>query len=210
MVARLEEDGTIRDPRVAAAMLCVPRERFVPPESADLAFRDEPLGIGEGQTISAPHMVAIMLEALDLAPGHRVLEVGGGSGYAAACAAELVSPGGSVVAVERIAPLADAARRALADTGYASRVRVVVGDGSEGHAAAAPYDRISVACAAPSVPPPLVEQLAPHGILLVPVGDRGAQVLLRVRKRADGSTEREDLGACRFVPLLGRHGFDEG
>ncbi|MGQ0534462.1 MAG: protein-L-isoaspartate(D-aspartate) O-methyltransferase, partial [Methanobacteriota archaeon] len=182
------------------------RERFVPAEAAERASEDTPLAIGEGQTISAPHMVAIMAEASMFRPGQRVLEIGGGSGYHAAVAATLVRPGGRVVSVERIGALADRARAALRDAGFPD-VEVVEGDGSEGYAAGAPYDRISVACAAPKVPPPLLSQLAPEGALIVPVGHRDRQELLRVTKRGD-EWRTESLGGCMFVPLVGRYGFD--
>jgi protein-L-isoaspartate(D-aspartate) O-methyltransferase len=150
-------------------------------------------------------MVALMAQALDARPGHRVLEVGGGSGYHAAVLARLVAPAGRVVSVEYVPALAEAARAALAPLGLP--VDVEVGDGSLGWPPGAPYDRISVAAAAPSVPPPLVAQLAPGGLLLIPVGPRDLSSLLRVRKMPDGSTQTEDLGPCLFVPLLGAHGW---
>lgn len=206
MVRTLREQGVVRDARVAAALEEVPRERFVPADALAEAHADAPLPIGAGQTISAPHMVAMMAEALDLRPGHRVLEVGGGSGYHAAIMAKLVVPGGRVVSVERVAELADAARKALAGLDPLP-VDVVVADGSLGHPERAPYDRISVAAGAPAFPPPLLEQLAPGGIMVIPVGPSGDQWLYRVRKRADGSIAHETLGAVRFVPLVGAHGW---
>ena len=204
---RFERLGFARSPRVLTALRAVPREAFMAPGEEAAAYADEPRPIGEGQTISAPHMVAIMAEALRAEPGQRVLEVGGGSGYHAAVLAEVVGPEGRVVAVERHASLAARAREALAAAGYAERVDVVVGDGSRGLPERAPFDRVSVACAAPAVPPPLVEQLAPGGVLLVPVGGPDLQSLLRVTKRADGPPDVEDLGPVLFVPLVGEFGF---
>lgn len=207
MVEALRGRGHLRDPRVAEAMLRVPRHLFLP-GMEDEAYRDTPLPIGRHQTISAPHMVAMMAEALDARPGMTVLEVGAGSGYHAAVVAELVVPGGKVWSVERVAALAEQAREHLAKAAYADRVEVVVGDGSLGLPERAPYDRAYLTCAAPAVPPPILEQLAPGGKLLAPVGDRTSQELLMVEKTARGTVER-DLGGCVFVPLVGKHGFPE-
>lgn len=208
LVKHLQAAGHLRSERVAQAFLRVPRAHFLPPHVAAEAYDDRPVQIGFGQTISAPHMVAIMLEALELAPGVSVLEVGGGSGYHAALAAELVMPGGRVVSVEIVPELAARARATLERTGHAGVVEVVAGDGSLGWPDAGPYDRIFVSCAAPAIPPPLAAQLVPGGVMLVPVGTRGEQRLLRVRKDVEGrATEEEDLGGCVFVPLLGKHGF---
>lgn len=206
MVARLEEAGVVRDPRVANALRRVPRERFVPREFERQAFVDAPVGLAEGQTVSAPHMVAIMLEALDLAPGQRVLEVGAGSGYHAACLAELVAPTGRVVTVERIPSLARTARANLASAGRLGRVDVVLADGSRRFARPV-FDRVSVAAAAPRVPQALVDALAPGGVLLVPVGDLDGQELVKVVKTATG-TDTHRLGGVRFVPLVGEEGWN--
>ena len=187
----------VRDERVRQALLDVPREAFV----ASDPYADSPQPIGAGQTISAPHMVAIMAEALDVRPGMRVLEVGGGSGYHAAVLARLADPG-VVVSVEYVPELAARARDTLRRLGIAN-VEVVEGDGSVGHAPRAPYDRISVAAGAPRVPPPLVAQLAAGGQMLIPVGPLDVQTLVRVH--ADG--REEPMMAVRFVPLLGEHGW---
>jgi len=203
MVADLKARGAIRSPQVEAAMLRVPRHLFVPEHCRPLAYRDSPLPIAAGQTISAPHMVAMMAEALDLGPGQRVLEVGTGSGYNAAVMAELVGDG-KVVTIERHPSLAEEAAKALREAGY-DNVRVVVGDGSLGFEEEAPYDRISVTCGAPEVPGPLLEQLKEGGTMVVPVGGLTYQSLLRVRKR-EGRVETEDLGPVVFVPLLGERG----
>lgn len=209
LVRHLLAQGSLRPGRVAEAVRRVPRHLFVPGREA-VAYEDHPVAIGGGQTISAPHMVAMMAEALDTRPGHRVLEVGAGSGYHAAVVAELVMPHGHVLSVERFEDLATQARKNLHHAGYGpERVEVVVGDGSLGWPGRAPFDRIYLTCAAPRVPPPLLDQLAPDGILLAPVGDERQQDLLRVEKGPDGVREKS-LGACVFVPLVGRHGFAEG
>lgn len=206
LVDSLRRRGYITHPEVAAALRSVPREEFVPPALKDDAYVDTPLPIGSGQTISAPHMVAMMAEALSLRPGHRVLEVGGGSGYHAAVAAELVSPGGHVFTVERIAELAEFATRNLSRTGYAGSVTVVLSDGSVGLPSEAPFDRIFVACGAPSVPGPLETQMKDGGLMLVPVGGRMYQDLVKIERRGDAYT-RTSLGGCVFVPLIGEHGY---
>jgi len=207
MVRRLRSSGYVRTDEVERAMGAVPREAFLPENMSDEAYMDSPLPIGMGQTISAPHMVAIMEEELELAPGQKVLEVGGGSGYHAAVTAELVRPGGKVFTVERIPELAETAKSNIARAGYAGLVEVVLGDGSKGLPEKAPFDRIFVACGAPDIPAPLLEQLAEGGILLVPVGGRYCQDLIKLRKRR-GRITRESRGGCIFVPLIGEHGYD--
>lgn len=205
LVDGLLRRGYVSKPAVAAALRKVPREEFLPVRLRDEAYIDAPLPIGSGQTISAPHMVAMMAEALDLRPGQKVLEVGGGSGYHAAVAAELVSPDGHVFTVERIPELAEFARGNISRTGYADRVTVVLSDGSAGLPAEAPFDRIFVACGAPTVPAPLKEQLRDGGLMLVPVGGRMYQDLVKVQRR--GSVySTTSLGGCVFVPLIGEHG----
>jgi len=158
----------IRD-RVLDAMTRVPRHSFMHESEQRFAYADNPHMIGEGQTISAPHMVAIMCNLLELHPGQKVLEVGGGCGYHAAVMAELVRPGGHVYTIERIPSLAAFARKNLATMGYED-VTVIIEDGSRGLPALAPFDRISVACSAPEVPEVLVEQLAAGGKMVIPVG----------------------------------------
>jgi protein-L-isoaspartate(D-aspartate) O-methyltransferase len=188
---------SISDARVIAAMGRVPRHLFVPPELRHAAYHDTPLPIGHGQTISQPLMVAIMLEAMELRGRERVLEVGAGCGYQAALLGELAA---EVHAIEIVPPLARMAARNLRRLGYRN-VTVLEGDGSLGHAAAAPYDAIVVAAAASAVPQALVDQLAPGGRLLVPLG----QVLERLRKLPDGRVTIEHLGGCAFVPLVGAY-----
>ena len=189
----------IIDERVLEAMRRVPRHRFVPEDLAEYAYDDRPLPIGWDATISQPYIVALMAQALDLQPADRVLEVGAGSGYAAAVMAELA---GHVTAVECVEPLADVAANHLA--AYGDRVTVVHADGSLGHPAGAPYDAISVAAAARSVPPPLLEQLAPGGRLVIPVG-HGSEQLVLITRTPKGD-ERKVLSLVRFVPLQGRYG----
>lgn len=189
----------IRSPRVLAAMRQVPRHEFVPAIWRHAAYDDGPLPIGAGQTISQPYMVAAMAEALELSGGERVLEVGAGSGYAAAVLAELAS---EVFAIERLGALVRLARANLARAGY-SRVRVVQGDGSLGHPEAAPFQAISVAAAAPDVPFRLIEQLdARGGRLAIPVGSLDDQELRLIHKLRDGLHTRV-VNYCRFVPLQG-------
>jgi len=190
-------------PSVISAMSRVPREMFLPDLLQSRAYDDTPLPIGLGQTISAPHMVAIMCTILDLQPGMNVLEVGGGSGYHAAVMAELVRPGGHVYAVERIAELAEAARSNLARAGV-ENVTVIHSDGSLGLPEHAPYDRISVAATAPSIPEPLKQQLKSGGKMVLPVG-RDSQELYLVTRKNGFSVERK-MGVI-FVPLIGQEGF---
>jgi protein-L-isoaspartate(D-aspartate) O-methyltransferase len=205
MVARLQEQGYLRDLRVADAMRRVPRHLFLPGLERE-AYRDSPLGIGQGQTISAPHMVALMAEALDAHAGLKVLEVGAGSGYHAAVVAELVQPG-KVWSVERFPELAARARENLRRAGYQEdRVEVVLGDGSLGWPAEAPYDRAYLTCAAPALPQPILEQVRRGGKVLAPIGDRTGQELVLAEKTERGLLTA-DLGPCVFVPLVGEHGF---
>ena len=209
LVQRLLAKGVLKPGRVAEAMRRVPRHLFLQGHERE-AYDDAPQGIGQGQTISAPHMVALMAEALGAEPGETVLEVGTGSGYHAAIVAELLRPHGHVVSVERFPDLAAQARANLEHAGYShDHVEVVIADGSGGWEKSAPYDAIYVTCAAPKVPEPLLAQLKPGGRLLVPVGDLRTQELLRVTKDKDGRVASENLGACVFVPLVGEHGFAE-
>ena len=206
VVDSLIKRGYLSDKKVIKAMLSVPREVFLPDNIKNRAYIDSPQEIGAGQTISAPHMVAIMAERLELDDGQKVLEIGGGSGYHAAVVAEIIGPTGRVYTVERIESLARRARANLNQIGLDKRVKVVVGDGSRGLPEHAPYDRIFVACAAPDVPAPLVQQLKDGGKLLIPVGARYMQTLLFIEKRGNNII-RKDYGGCVFVPLVGEYGF---
>lgn len=207
LVDRLVRYGYLTKGDVISAMKKVPREHFVPERIRDLAYQDSPLQIGEGQTISAPHMVAIMVERLDLEKGHKVLEIGGGFGYHAAVVTEVIGEEGHVFTVERIESLARRAKENLRNAGYEGRVTVVLGDGSKGLAEHAPYDRIFVACAAPDIPKPLIEQLKDGGKILVPVGNKWFQSLIFAEKRG-GKVKKRDYGGCVFVPLIGEYGFE--
>ncbi len=191
----------IADERVLDAMARVPRHVFASERYRDQAYEDHPLPIAEGQTISQPYIVAIMLEALALKATDRVLEVGTGSGYVTALLAELTS---EVISIERHAFLADAARELLTGLGY-SNVRVIAADGTRGFAPRAPYDAIMVSAAAPELPTALVEQLAEGGRLVIPVGQEDAQQLQLVEKR-NGQLGTMLGELCRFVPLVSGNG----
>src|SRR6516164_6295963 len=194
----------IRDPAVLAAMLAVPRHEFVPAEFRSRAYEDVPLPIGGGQTISQPYIVAAMTLALRPRTSDRALEIGTGCGYQAAVLSLL---GKEVFTIERQPELASAASERLTKLGYAN-VHVHCGDGTMGLPEFAPYDAIIVAAAAPSVPEPLSQQLADGGRMIAPVGSENHQVLLFVRK-AGTRLDLEQREPCRFVPLLGRHGWKE-
>lgn len=211
LVQRLRDSGYLKTDEMERALRTVPREEFVRPESRRHAYRDTPLSIGLGQTISAPHMCVIMCEGMELRPGHRVLEVGAGSGYHAALTAEMVAPTGSestghVYTIEIVKGLIEFSQSNLERTGYEDRITLVHGDGGLGLPEKAPFDRILVAAAAPSIPPPLVEQLSPNGILLIPVGSGYFQELFMVRKDAKGNISRRAWGGVAFVPLTGEFG----
>ncbi|MBC8521109.1 MAG: protein-L-isoaspartate O-methyltransferase [Methanomicrobia archaeon] len=188
---------------VLEAMMHVKRHLFVPSHLSDQAYADYPLPIGEGQTISAPHMVAMMCDYLTLKKGEKVLEIGAGSGYHAAVIAELIGEKGHVYSVERIKWLVKYSRENLKRAGY-KHVTVTSGDGTLGLPEHAPYDKISVTCAAPDVPPPLLEQLKVDGKMIIPIG-RYMQELYLVNKR--NGIERERKCDVLFVPLVGRYGF---
>ena len=194
----------IRDARVLAALAKVPRERFVPPEQRADAYADSALPIDCGQTISQPFIVALMTEALELSGGEKVLEIGTGSGYQTAILAELAR---EVVSIERHAALSAEAGPRLAELGYRN-VTLLTGDGTLGWPAAAPYDRIMVTAMAERCPPPLFEQLAEGGILVIPLGGWDSQALEAIRK-VQGSPRSTQLSPCRFVPLVGVEGWAE-
>jgi protein-L-isoaspartate(D-aspartate) O-methyltransferase len=203
MVSMQLEGRGIEDARVLAAMRSVPRHEFVPPELMEHAYLDEPLPIGEGQTISQPYIVALMSEALQLRGGERVLEIGTGSGYQAAI---LATMGAEVFTIERLRSLADAAERRLRRLGY-DRVRVRCSDGNDGWPDVAPFDAVLITAAAREIPRGPLQQLKPLGRMVLPIGDEEAQQLVRVWRTEQGF--REDyLGGCRFVKLIGRHGWE--
>jgi len=205
MVELIQRRG-IRDAAVCKALRAVRREAFVPAEVREFAYQDSPLPIGNEQTISQPYIVALMATALELEADDRVLEIGTGSGYAAAVLGHIVS---EVFTVERYGELAETAQQQLDDEGI-ENVLVLHGDGTEGWPSHAPYDAIVVAAGGPDVPQPLLDQLAVGGRLVIPVGrDRSLQKLIRVTKRSEESYEREDLGDVRFVPLVGTAGWND-
>ena len=203
MVDRQLRKRGIRDPRVLDAMLAIAREEFVPPECRVSSYQDEPLQIGNGQTISQPYMIALMAELLELTGVETVLDVGGGSGYHAAVLGRLAA---RVVSIEIIPALARQAEQNLSRTGLGANVTVICGDGSQGWPAAAPYQAISVAAAAPDIPEPLLSQLDDPGRLVIPVGNRFDQEL-RVIVKSEGVTRERIATFCRFVPLRGDAGW---
>ena len=202
MIARLSLE--ISDKRVIEAMRRVPREAFVPQELCYAAYEDRPLSIGFGQTISQPYIVALMVQALQLESKDKVLELGAGSGYEAAVLAELAR---EVITIERIPELADGARRVLQQLGY-SNVKVYPAGRELGWTDGAPYDAVVVSAGAPCVPQALLEQLSPGGRLVIPVGSRWQQDLLKVTKRKK-TNKVENLGGCYFVPLIGEGAWEE-
>lgn len=203
MVERQLRSRGIHDERLLTAMYKVPRHEFVGQESWKDAYADHPVVIGEQQTTSQPYMIAAMIQAAQIKQEDRVLEIGAGSGYQTAVLAELAS---QVFAVERYDSLADAAGKALERLGYRN-VKVIAGDGSLGLPEAAPFNAIIVSAAAPRVPPALIEQLAPGGRLVIPVGDSQEQVVQLVQRDLNGYITLRTLEGCRFVPLIGQQGF---
>ncbi len=194
----------IKDKRVLAAMRTIPRELFVPRESRHLAYEDKPLPIGYEQTISQPFIIALMTEALELRGKERVLEVGCGSGYQAAILAKLAH---HVVTIERLKPLAEAAKKVLDGLGF-TNVEVHVAEETLGWRREAPYDAIMVTAAAPHVPPDLLAQLKIGGRMVIPVGSRQLQELCKIT-RGRKKNKIENLGGCRFVALIGRGAWEK-
>ncbi len=192
----------VRDPRVLEALQAIPRHRFIPGESQPNAYEDRPVGIGCGQTISQPYMVAVMTEWLAVNPEDRILEIGTGSGYQTAVLARLAR---EVVTVERHAALSETAKTLLEGMGF-DNIVFVVGDGTLGWSAGAPYDGILITAGAPRVPQVMLDQLAGGGRLVAPVGGREEQRLVRMTRRGDRFEEEMGIG-CRFVPLLGTEGW---
>ena len=199
---------------VIDAMLKVPREKFLSEKAQSSAYMDTPLSIGLGQTISAPHMNAMMCEYLELKEGDKVLEIGTGSGYHAALCAELVAPEnsqnpGHVFTIERHEELAERAEISLKETGYNSSVTVIHGDGTLGYSEAAPYDKILVTAASPEkVPPPLKNQLKDGGILCIPAGSKSFGQNLYIVRRDGENFKSKKITGVRFVPLIGKFGFE--
>ena len=206
MVERQLKRRGITERAILDAFLEVPREAFVSPEYAHLAHGDHPLPIEAGQTISQPYIVGLMIQAAGIAPGEKVLEVGAGSGYAAAVIGRIAA---KVIAIERQHDLVEVARERLARLGY-DNVTIFEGDGTKGCAEEAPFDAILAAASGSHVPKPLLDQLADGGCIVMPLGSPGwVQELVRVSKRPDGTVDRENLGGVRFVPLIGEEGWKD-
>lgn len=204
MVARQIEGRGIRNPQVLRAMRAVPREAFVAAHLAGHAYEDSPLPIEAGQTISQPYIVALMIEAAGIAPGATVLEIGAGSGYAAAVMGRIAH---QVIAIERHGELAALAAERMARLGYGN-VRIIHADGSAGWPDEAPYAAILAAASGSHVPDALKRQLSVGGVLVMPIGEPGSiQSLVKVRRVGEDGFEQEDLGAVRFVPLIGEEGW---
>jgi len=207
LVKNLLSFGYIKSDSVKMAMERVPREEFLPIEQKPYAYIDRPLPIGEGQTISAPHMVAIICEILSLNDEMKVLEVGTGFGYNAAVVAEILGENGQLYSIERVEGLFKIAKENLKRTGY-ENVKVVLGDGSLGIPEAAPFDRIYLTAAAPNIPKTLKNQLAIGGKILAPIGQIDQfQELILMEKISEGEFKTSNLGGVAFVPLIGEHGW---
>jgi protein-L-isoaspartate(D-aspartate) O-methyltransferase len=204
MVRRQIEARGIADPMILDAFRAVPREAFVDEGQRPSAYQDHPLPIGAGQTISQPYIVALMIEAAEISAGDLVLEVGAGSGYAAAVMSRIAR---AVVGVERQHDLVGSARERVHRLGY-DNISIVEGDGTRGWPDKAPFDAIVAAAAGSHIPRPLIDQLAPGGRLVMPIGEPAdVQDLIKVVQRPDGSLAEENLGSVRFVPLIGEEGW---
>ena len=206
MIERQLRKRGITEPDILGAFLAVPREQFISEDHAHLAYGDHPLPIEANQTISQPYIVALMIQAAGIKPGDKVLEVGAGSGYAAAVISRIAD---KVIGIERQHDLVDVATERLRRLGY-DNVEIVEGDGTKGCRGEAPFDAILAAASGSHVPRPLVEQLAPGGRIVMPVGEPGwVQELVKVTKQEDGILRQENLGEVRFVPLIGEEGWKD-
>ena len=215
LVESLKKRAFLTKPSVIKAMLKVPRHKFLPKGATESAYIDSPLSIGIGQTISAPHMNAMMCELLELTEGEKVLEIGTGSGYHAALCAELVAPEhsknpGHVYTIERYKELADKAEESLMNAGYGDIVTVIRGDGTLGYPQEAPFDKILVTASSPKkVPPPLKKQLKNGGILCIPAGSKEWGQDLYIISKKENKFDSKRVTGVRFVPLIGEWGFPE-
>jgi len=210
LVEKLCNHGYIMTKKVKQAMLNVPREEFMPPEIRAYAYLDRPLPIGKGQTISAPHMVAIIAEKLELNEGMNILEIGTGFGYNAAVVSEIIGVSGHVYTLERIPSLAEKAKENLKETGYNHQVTVILQDGTLGYPEKAPFDRIYGTASAPNIPKPLKKQLKIGGKLIIPLGsDNYFQELVSVQRISKDEFKSKDLGGVAFVPMIGEYGWPE-
>ena len=210
LVSKLSDRGYINSEIVKEAMINVPREEFMTPETKSYAYLDRPIPLKNGQTISAPHMVAIICEKLDLKKGMKVLEIGTGFGYNAAVVAEIIGPEGQVYTIERIENLKNTAEQNLNRTGYSKNVTVILGDGTNGYKEQAPYDRIYATASAPKIPEPLKKQLKIGGRLITPIGhDTSVQELICLTRINENEYESHNLGGVVFVPMIGEYGWPE-
>jgi protein-L-isoaspartate(D-aspartate) O-methyltransferase len=209
LVEKLYNQGYIKTEKVKEAMLKVPREEFMPLENSSYAYLDRPFPIGKGQTISAPHMVAIIAEKLELTDGMNILEIGTGFGYNAAVVAEIVGKEGHIYTIERIPALVEKSKENLNKTGYCDRVTVIEGDGTVGYPDKAPYDRVYGTASAPKIPEPLKEQLKIGGKLIIPMGSDYYQELVSVMRISHDEYQTQNLGGVVFVPMIGKHGWPE-
>ena len=206
MVERQLKRRGIDDRKILDAFLAVPREMFVSPDYAHLAYDDYPLPIEAGQTISQPFIVALMIQAAGIGPNDKVLEVGAGSGYAAAVISRIAA---KVIGIERQHDLVEIGRQRLRQLRY-DNVEIIEGDGTKGCSEQAPFDAILAAASGSHVPQPLIDQLADGGRIVMPIGQPGwPQELVKVTKRDDGTVERQNLGGVRFVPLIGEEGWKD-
>ncbi len=211
LIDSLIRQDILRTPKVIKAMRAVPRTKFLPSDMRSYTSNDTPLPIGCAQTISAPHIVSAMNEALQLEVGHKVLEIGTGSGWHAATIAEIVAPKesprsewGHVYSIEFLKNLAETARKNIMNAGYGDRITTISGDGSKGYLEKAPFDRTLVTASAPKVPKPLIDQLKSNGIIVIPVGSPSFfQNLMKLTKQSDGRIKEENLGSVTFVSLAG-------
>ncbi|MBS3815588.1 MAG: protein-L-isoaspartate(D-aspartate) O-methyltransferase [Hadesarchaea archaeon] len=209
LVERLQRMGYLKTPRIIDAFRNVLREKFVPEKMKDDAYLDQPFPIGRGQTISAPSMIAIMLEVLQPREGDKVLEIGTGSGYNAALMAEIIGKSGELYTMERLKEISEFGRSNLEKIGYES-INVITGDGTQGYEKEAPWDKILVTACAPKIPSALINQLKINGKIAAPVGQNYmAQTLTLVEKIGKDEVKKEKHGGCSFVPLIGENGWNE-
>ena len=204
LVSKLKKEGRIKSLKVEKAFLEIPRENFIHENMRQYAYSDTPLEIGYGQTISAPHMVAIMCEDLDIKKGQKILEIGSGSGYHSAIISNIIGNKGKLFSLERIPSLANFAKKNISNSGI-DNIKIIICDGSLGYNKKSPYDRIYVTCAAPRFPTSLINQLKDPGKLMVPIGNIICSLKLLELKK--GNKIIKNLGGCAFVPMIGKNGY---
>ncbi len=204
LICKLKKEGYIKSGHIEQAFLKIPRENFISENFHNFAYADNPLEIGYGQTISAPHMIAIMCEELNLKKGQKILEIGSGSGYHAAIVSKIIGKDGHVFSIERISSLANFAKKNLIKSGV-KNVDIIVGDGSIGFNEKAPYDRIYITCASPRIPLILIKQLKDPGKMIVPVGN--VICSLTSLEKIEGKVILNNLCGCAFVPMIGKNGY---